>query len=177
MRSGDIASRVPSYGYITGSHVYANRTGICGWVAGSIVTRYWHARSSARRLLPAGYRSGTNMTATPNFATYLRGAGADATWAPNIEERMVWNAKKQKVGHVSSWALGMIGVWSELDNGYPAIIFGNLPTGPKKKGPHAVVAYGQTKGGFAITHYGWKGYTNVILNGGLIGSNSRFRLT
>ena len=51
-KSGEIKSRITSYGYITGSHVYPNSSGICGWVAGSIVTRYWHARSSARRLLP-----------------------------------------------------------------------------------------------------------------------------
>jgi hypothetical protein len=176
VKSGDVKSRVPSYGYITGSHIYPNDAGICGWVAGSIVTRYWHARSSARKLLPASYRSGTNMTISPNFATYLQGKGGDATWAPNIEERLAWNAKKQGVGYVSSWALGAIGMWPEIRAGYPSIVFGNLPTGNKGKGAHAVVAYGETNSGYPITHYGWAGYTNVILNGATVGSNARFRL-
>lgn len=176
LKSGDAKSRVPNYSYITGSHVYRNDDGICGWVAGSIVTRYWHARSSARKLLPTRYRDGTNMTSKPNFASYLQGDGGDATWAPNVEERLVWNAKEQKVGYVSSWALGNIGMWSEIDNGYPSLVFGNLPTGSKKKGAHAVVAYGRTNSGYPITHYGWEGYTDVILNSGSIGSNARFRL-
>lgn len=66
---------------------------------------------------------------------------------------------------------------AELDAGYPPILFGNLPTGDKKKGAHAVVAYGETNSGYPITHYGWSGYTNIILSGASIGSNARFRLT
>lgn len=176
VKRGDVKSRVKNYNYITGSHVYKNSEGTCGWIAGSIVTRYWHARSSARKLLPAEFRDGTNMRKSPNFATYLQGKGGDATWAPNVEERLVWNAKKQKVGFVSSWALGNIGMWSEIRNDYPSLVFGTFPTGPKKKGAHAVVAYGETKGGYPITHYGWAGYTDVILNAGAVGSNARFRL-
>lgn len=174
--SSDIKSRVTSYGYATGSLVYPNSTGICGWVAGSIVTRYWHARSSARVLLPSKYRSGTNMTSSPNFATYLQGDKGNGTWAADIEGRLAWNANKQGVGYVSSWAVGNIGMFSEVRNNYPVIVFGNLPTGNKKKGAHAVVAYGETKGGYLITHYGWSGYTDIVLNGGVIGSNARFRL-
>ncbi|WP_415083057.1 hypothetical protein [Micropruina sp.] len=174
--SSDIKSRVTSYSYVTGSRIYPNSTGICGWVAGSIVTRYWHARSSARVLLPSKYRSGTNMTASPNFATYLQGDKGNGTWAPDIEGRLAWNAKKQGAGYVSSWALSNIGMFSEVRNNYPVIVFGNLPTGNKKKGAHAVVAYGETKGGYLITHYGWSGYTDIVLNGGVIGSNARFRL-
>ncbi|WP_141677889.1 hypothetical protein [Microbacterium oleivorans] len=177
VKSGDIRQRVPNYGYVTGSRIYENATGICGWVAGSIVTRYWHARSSSRKLLPTKYRSGTNMTSTPNFATYLQGKGGDATWAPNIEERLAWNAKQQKVGYVSSWALGAIGLFPEIDGGYPVIVFGDLPLGKKKKkGAHAVVAYGETNSGYPIAHYGWDGYTNIILNGATVGSTARFRL-
>lgn len=32
-------------------------------------------------------------------------------------------------------------------------------------------------GGQLITHYGWKGYTNIGLSGGLVASNTKFRLT
>ena len=50
----------------------------------------------------------------------------------------------------------------EVPNNRPVIVFGNLPVGNKKKAGHAVVAYGETTGGQLITHYGWKGYTNVV---------------
>src|SRR5690606_39229052 len=65
-KAGDIKSRVPDHTLITACRVYPNNSGICGWVAGSIVTRYWHARSSGRKLLPTNYRDGTNMTKSPN---------------------------------------------------------------------------------------------------------------
>ncbi len=177
LKSGDAKSRVPNYSYITGSRVYPNHSGICGWVAGSIVTRYWHARSSARKLLPSKYRSGTNMTSSPNFATYLQGKSGNSSWARDVKDRLNWNAKNQGVKYASSWALGKINAMSDIRKGYPVIIFGKIPTGNKKTGAHAVVAYGETKGGFFITHYGWSNHTNIILNSGLAGSNTKFRLT
>ncbi|MFD2840656.1 cysteine peptidase [Populibacterium corticicola] len=177
VKAGDVKSRVANYTYITGSTLYPNTEGTCGWVAGSLITRYWHAKSTARLLLPTKYRSGTNMTTSPNFATYLQNGRKNDSWARNVKDQLIWNAKKQGVKHTSAWALGNIGMWNELNAGYPFILFGNIPTDGKKKGAHAVVAYGQTKGGQLITHYGWSGFTNVVLNGGLVGSNTKFRLT
>ncbi|MDR2381978.1 MAG: hypothetical protein LBE08_12590 [Bifidobacteriaceae bacterium] len=177
VKSGDVKYRVPSYSYITGCHVYPNTTGTCGWVAGSIVTRYWHARSSARKLLPTKYRSGTNLTSSPNFATYLKGSKGDSSVAWDLKERLAWNASNQGVAYAASWALGNIGMFSQVESGWPVIVFGSLPVGNNKKGTHAVVGYGTTKSGYLITHYGWSGYTDIVLNGGIIGSNARFRLT
>lgn len=91
---------------------------------------------------------------------------------------MIWNAKNQKVAHTSAWALGDLGMWNELNAGRPFILFGSIPvkvTG--KLGAHAVVAYGETNGGDLITHYGWEDHTAIILNAGIIGSNTKFRLT
>lgn len=176
VKSSEVKSRVPWFGYILSSHIYPNNEGICGWVAGSILTRYWHGRSSSRKLLPSKFRDGSNMTRSPNFASYLRGSGGNDTWAPNLHDRLVWNAKKQGVEHVSSWAFGKLGVFSEVRNSWPALVFGVFPVSSKRKGGHAVVAYGETKGGALITHYGWTGYDDIVLNSGLVGSNTRFRL-
>lgn len=174
---GNIKSRVTSYGYITGSYVYPNNSGICGWVAGSIVTRYWHARSSARKLLPTKFRNGTNMTASPNFASHLQGSGNDGTWARPVANRLGWNAQNQGVAASWSWVLGNVGAASEVRNNRPVILFGSFPVRRDgKKGGHAVVAYGETHNGYYITHYGWANYTNIVLNGGLVGSNAKFRL-
>lgn len=119
----------------------------------------WHACSESRRLLPTRFRSGTSMTASPDFATYLQGHDRVDTWARDVKGRLIDNAKNQ------------------IRAGYPVILFGTFPTGNNKKGAHAVVAYGETTGGVYITHYGWQGRTNILLNSGIIGSNTKFRLT
>jgi hypothetical protein len=177
VKSSDVLSRITSYSYITGCYVYPNTTGICGWVAGSIVTRYWHARSSARKLLPSKFRNGTNLTSSPNFATYLQGSNSNDSWAQPVADRLGWNAKNQNVAASWSWVLGNIGMFSEVEKNRPVIVFGSLPINTNGSwGAHAVVGYGETRGGWLITHYGWKGYTDIVLNGGLIGSNAKFQL-
>jgi hypothetical protein len=178
VKASEVKSRVDNYTYITGSTLYKNTEGTCGWVAGSIITRYWHARSSKRALLPTKFRSGTNMTASPNFATHLQNGKGNGTWARTVKDQLIWNANHQSVAHSAAWALGNIGMWNELNKGNPFILFGSIPVNEsKKKGGHAVVAYGQTTGGDLITHYGWSGYTNIVLNAGLVGSNTKFRLS
>lgn len=174
--SSEIKSRVTSYGYITGSYVYKNTTGTCGWVAGSILTRYWHARSTSRLLLPSAYRSGTNMTSSPNFATYLQGSMDDSTWAPNVKDRLLWNLGRQCLAGSSSWAIGKIGAFEDVRNNRPVVMFGNIPKTTGGLAMHAVLAYGETNSGYLIAHYGYSGYTSIVVNGGLFGSNTKFRL-
>ena len=166
---------VPDYGYITGCYVYSNTLGNCGWIAGSIITRFWHARNISKNLLPSGYRSGTNLTSSPNFAEYLRGTNGYSTWAPDLYDRLLWNAGLQGVSAGAGWSLGNVGVTGNISNNIPVIIFGALPTiGGSGYSAHAVVAYGYTTNYESIVHYGYPGYTHVVLNDGVIGSNTRF---
>lgn len=178
VKSSSIKSRVSGWSYITNSTVYENTSRTCGWIAGSIITRYWHACSRIPNLLPIEFRSGTNMTLKPNFATYLQNGKANGTWARTVKDQLIWNAKNQKVNHTSAWALGNIGMWNELNAGRPFILFGSIPvTSSGSVDAHAVVVYGQTNGGDLIAHYGWANHTAIILNAGLVGSNTKFRLT
>jgi hypothetical protein len=78
VKYSNIKTQVKDFGYITGCHVYPNSTGVCGWVAGSMVVRYWHVRSSTRTLLPSAYRVGWNLNPNKNFATYLQGSSGTA---------------------------------------------------------------------------------------------------
>ncbi len=175
--AGNIKNKVPGYADIVLAHLYPNSEGICGWIAGSIITRYWHARSTARKLLPTAYRSGTNMTASPNFATYLQGSSGNSSWARDVKDRLIWNANKQGVAHSASWAAGNLGVTNDIRNGHPVIVFGDmfLPNG--FSGFHAIVAYGETLDSHLITNYGFPGYTNIMLKGEVIGSNAKFKLS
>ena len=98
VRSGDVTYRVPGYGFITGSRIYPNDTGICGWVAAAILTRYWHARFPRKGLLPRENRAAdSNMTERPNFATYLQGSSGSGTWARTVTSRLSWSANRQRV--------------------------------------------------------------------------------
>lgn len=42
----NVKFRIPSYGYITGCTVLASSTGRCGWVAATIVMRYWQKQAA-----------------------------------------------------------------------------------------------------------------------------------
>lgn len=41
---------------------------------------------------------------------------------------------------------------------------------------HAVVGYGLVNGGGYVVHYGYSGCTNIHLNAGLTGTNTKFWL-
>ena len=91
----------------------------------------------------------------------------------------------QGVGATSYYYIGKVGVSNSLSNGRPAILFGWLTSNPspasvstdstKGKVFHAVTAYG-TNGNYFICHYGWSGYSHVLLDGGLVGSCTLFQL-
>lgn len=74
--------RIPSYGYITGCTVLANSTGRCGWVAATIVMRYWHARTG-KLLIPTAHRSGNNIkvVARPDFADLIRNGRSESVFS------------------------------------------------------------------------------------------------
>lgn len=67
---------------------------------------------------------------------------------------------------------------SALNQGRPVILFGRLPDAYKdgRTIDHAVVAYGKSKDGHNIVHYTYNGRQSVILNSGLVGSNTHFLL-
>lgn len=55
---------------------------------------------------------------------------------------------------------------------------GSLPSAyaDGKKVNHAVVAYGKSKDGHNIVHYGYSGKSALVLNSGTVGSNTHFML-
>ncbi|HJC71057.1 hypothetical protein [Brachybacterium sp. EE-P12] len=176
-KAGTVKKLVTSASFVTGSRVYPNKTDICGWVAGSILTRYWHARKSSKGLLPKGYRSGTNMTSSPNFASHLQkiAKGRNKTWAPDLVRALQRNASNRKVSVDCYYNWGNSGVASQINANRPVLLFGRFPTtSGKSKSSHAVVAYGLVKNGDAIVHYGYSGYPKVVLAGGLVGTNTKF---
>lgn len=176
-KAGAVKKLVTSSSLVTSSRVYKNSTGTCGWVAGSILTRYWHARITSKGLLPKAYRSGTNLTSSPNFASHLQkiANGRNSSWAPDLVRALGKNATTQKVAVNCYYNWGNTNVKSQINANHPVLLFGSLPNvSGTKKSNHAVVAFGLVKNGDAIVHYGYSGYSKVVLAGALVGSNTKF---
>ena len=71
-----------------------------------------------------------------------------------------------------------LNVDSALEAGRPVILLGSLPSAlaDGEKENHAVVAYGKSKDGHNIVHYGYSGKSALVLNSGTVASNTHFLL-
>ena len=172
---------INSYTYIYNCNLLPNRSGICGWVAGAIVLRYWHARFPSKKVIPLNYLSGNNLKPTTsesnNLASYLRNGRNASSWAVNLRDANIDFAKRQNLGATSTYYLFSPGVHEELRSNRPVVLFGSLPD-PSAGGKvnHAVVCYGYTSNGDNIVHYGWKGYPRVVLKSGFVVSNTQLTI-
>ncbi|TRY17416.1 hypothetical protein FOJ82_12840 [Tessaracoccus rhinocerotis] len=178
----NVQFRIPSYGYITGCTVLHNTAaeGRCGWVAATIVMRYWHARSG-KVLIPAAHRTGTNIKAVSgaDFADLIRNGRSMASWGLPVADGIGYHAlTRQKVASQAWYNWASTNVNSALNAGRPVILFGSLPDAyvNGKSIPHAVVAYGKSKDGHNIVHYTYAGKQAVVLNSGVVASNTHFML-
>lgn len=175
----NVRFRIPSYTYITGCNVLANTSDRCGWIAASIVMRYWHGRWPAI-LIPAAHRSGTNIkTVTrPDYADLIRSGRSQPVGSGlPVAEAMRYHAVVRQNVRADAWYnLLSTNVDSALNSGRPVILLGNLPSAyvNGKSINHAVVAYGKSKDGHNIVHYGYSGKSAIVLNSGVIGSNTHF---
>lgn len=178
----NVQFRIPSYGYITGCTVLHNTAaeGRCGWVAATIVMRYWHARAG-KILIPAAHRTGNNIKAVSgaDFADLIRNGRAMASWGLPVADGIGYHAvTRQKVPSQAWYNWASTNVNSALNNGRPVILFGSLPDAyvNGKSISHAVVAYGKSKDGHNIVHYTYSGKQAVVLNSGVVASNTHFLL-
>lgn len=58
-----------------------------------------------------------------------------------------------------------------IEQNSPVLVFGSLKSPTDNSSiNHAVTAYGYTSTGDIIVHYGWSGYSNVVLNKNILGS-------
>lgn len=174
--------RIPKYGYITGCTVLHNTPseGRCGWIAATIVMRYWHARSRVT-LIPAAHRTGNNIkpVSGADFADLIRSGKSMASWGKPVAEALAAHATHRMGVASQAWYNWLsTNVDSALNQGRPVILFGRLPDAYKdgRTIDHAVVAYGKSKDGHNIVHYTYNGRQSVILNSGLVGSNTHFLL-
>ncbi len=169
--------KIKSYGYITGCGVPNNTTSICGYAAAAIVLRYWHARQKRSYIFPRYYLKGNNLRDRSGFSNYLRNnyGSSNSTWGLDIGNTLNRYFKANKIASArAGYYLLSCGITSEIHASRPIILFGDLPDPRSNKNivSHAVVDYGISRHGHNIVHYGWPGYTRVVLSSGFIGSST-----
>ena len=177
---------IPNYGYIKNAKYPANTNGTCGYTAACLVLYYWHKVRG--RIIPSTYLDSRGRLLTSGYTLQdklLSYGNSNSSWGKTIRDVLINYCTEHGVRATSYYYIGKIGVSDSINNGRPAILFGWLPSNPspasvstnstRGKVPHAVTAYG-TNGNYFICHYGWSGYSHVLLNGGLIGSCTLFQL-
>jgi len=172
----EVSLVVPEHELITGAHVYPNTAGTCGWVAASLLVRYWHARRPDLGLLPERYRAGTDLAPSPDFSLALQGGRRTSSWARPVSRRLAGLIAARSVPARASWRPLGLGIDAELRAGRPVILFGYLPkVGRPGHMAHAVLVYGRTAAGHYVAHYGYERARAVVLTRFLPGSTTRLR--
>lgn len=155
--------------------------GICGWIAASILLRFWHVRFPKKRIIGAEHLVGNNLRSTSpktnNLAYALKGTRWNSSWALTVRDGLLDYARKRRFKATGTFYAFSPGVHESIRDHRPVILFGTLPKQYKKgKGWHAVLAYGYTSKGHNIVHYGWPRYQRVVLSSGVVTSNTQFKV-
>lgn len=179
-------SYIPNYGYIKNAQYPPNENGTCGYTAACLVLYYWHKVKGG--IIPSTYLDSNGQLLTSGYTLQdklLSYGSSNSSWGKTIRDVLISYCTDQGVGATSYYYIGKVGVSNSLSNGRPAILFGWLTSNPspasvstdstKGKVFHAVTAYG-TNGNYFICHYGWSGYSHVLLDGGIVGSCTLFQL-
>lgn len=172
---------IKNYEFVRDCTVLPNHSGICGWVAAAMVLRFWHARNPRRGLIESKYLSGTNLRPTTsessNLASAIRNSRSGGTWGKSVRDALIDYTRKRSLPARSTYYLFSAGIHEEIRAHRPVILYGSLPKpGASQNVMHAVVCYGFTSKGDNIVHYGWKGYSRVVLRSGFVGSTTQYQL-
>lgn len=177
---------IPSYSYIKNAVYPENATGTCGYTAACIVFNYWHKLKgnviNNTFLDSNGNLKTSGTTLQDKLIEY--GGGTSSSWGKTIRDAMIDYCNAYGVGATSTYYVTNFDIFAEVGRGRPVIVFGYFPNDPSPLSArgnvmHAVTAYGTHTEGIIsklIVHYGWKGYEQVLLDSGLVGSSTQFVL-
>lgn len=164
---------IPNYTYIStltqfGENIY----GTCGYIAAIIVLYYWQRRMPSQWIIHPSWYNSTGLVGNilHDYLLYYGNYQAD-TIATDIMNVLNIYCNIQIVNAQAGWWLFATGSAVELSSGRPFILFGSLYSPPDGYNVnHAVVVYGTeivSAGSGSTTrfiaHYGWTGYTHVVV--------------
>lgn len=107
----------------------------------------------------------------PVLATDLKGSRGNGTIAKDVRNAFDDFMVNKDIEY-DNWEnyLGFGSLRQQIDKSSPTIMFGNLNDFNGGRCNHAVIVYGYYNDGRLLTHYGWAGYSQVILSNYIIGS-------
>lgn len=156
--------------------------GVCGYISSNLLLRYWAYRGSIS--IPSIYTSFSGVSNGLLTKELVR-VGLNelnlgyATYAWDQKEVINRFLTNNALNGSATWLLGDLSIVSQIDSGKPVIIFGNIGTNVHPQTNHAVVGYGYQFVYIGdvvhteyVTHFGYPGYSNIVING-IIGSNTR----
>lgn len=74
-----------------------------------------------------------------------------------LEDKTVYYTVEETVGLFTD-------ITKPINDGYPAVYLGTMPDFEGGVGSHAVIVYGTYSNGSVLCHYGWPGYSQVIMS-------------
>lgn len=174
---------VPYYYFIKDDPYPANTSDTCGYVAACIVLSYWNRINVMKgkdRIIERSFLTSDGTLVTTGYTLQDELLSYDyphSTTGQTISQVLnaycyYYNINAEAYAHNLDWDVA-----SDIKLGRPVILFcAGLPETTKG---HAVVAYGlwyknnQQK---FIVNYGWdSSHTKIYLDGGIIGTNTKFR--
>lgn len=161
-------------GYMEVMNSAGQSEGCCGYIAGGLLMFYFEKTRTGNWVnstyISNGYLNGPGLTQKLLDTSYELGYTTPGIWAYDLAQILTEYLSNQGVGANISWMIGgASNIYTAIDNGIPAAVFGSLtnPSGGNNVS-HAVVAYGYNSSGEIIVNYGWAGYSNVTLGSGTI---------
>lgn len=177
---------IPNYRYIKSAVYPPNENNTCGYTAACLILNYWH-NVKGNVIDSAFLDSKGNLLAGPDDYTLqdklLSYGGSNSSWGLTIRDVLIDYCNDYGVAATSTYYVTNFDIFAEIGRNRPVIVFGYFPNNPTQvtRGNvfHAVTAYGTSTSGILtklIVHYGWKGYSHVTLDSGLVGSSTQFVL-
>ena len=158
-----------------------NDTGTCGYVSASMLlayneifksTGYFSAKESADYITPyVGSFSPNGWNGVPDLSDSF----PKSVWGKNIGSSVpstvhsaidLFMNGKNKLYEVYEYVWKFATITDPVKEGCPAAYFGNIqsPTNSDAWADHVVTVYGYYNDGKLLVHYGWEGYSQVVMS-------------
>lgn len=175
---------IPNYTYIKDAVYPPNVDGTCGYTAACLILNYWHKVKG--NIINSAFldSNGDLLTGSDDYTLQdklLSYGDSASSWGLPIRDVLIDYCNEYGVAATATYYVTNFDIFAEVGRGRPVIVFGYFPNEPTQvtrgKVNHAVTAYGTSTSGLStklIVHYGWRGYSHVTLDGGLVGSSTQF---
>lgn len=148
--------------------------GCCGYVATALIlsymeifisTGYFSSAQSSQYI--TNYNGSQFYVGVPEVAdNFLYTLGTPGAASQGDIKRMINNfmSGKNKSYQIKETTAPFTNIEKPINDGYPAIYLGNMPDFNDGSGNHAVVVYGLYNNTDVLCHFGWNGYTQVVMS-------------